>query len=153
MDRWFLTCQTVYEIFRIRCCHSNEKIHLFVFNFMLAAYQARKNYHGCQIIHWLPPKEKEMCSSKSIILTIWTSMACFHGNLWYILNFDSKHRKNKYIAAYVQHILQQLESNERYDTHNPLIYFSNMQCKKISNDQELIQSDPTSCPQNQKGND
>ena len=27
-----------------------------------------------------------------------------------------------------------------------------MQSKKISNDQELIQSDPTSCPQNQKGN-
>ena len=24
--------------------------------------------------------------------------------------------------------------------------------KKISNDQELIQSDPTSCPQNQTGN-
>ena len=24
--------------------------------------------------------------------------------------------------------------------------------KKISNDQELIQSDPISCPQNQKGN-
>ena len=27
-----------------------------------------------------------------------------------------------------------------------------MQSKKISNDQERIQSDPTSCPQNQKGN-
>ena len=26
------------------------------------------------------------------------------------------------------------------------------QSKKIRNDQELIQSDPTSCPQNQKGN-
>ena len=26
------------------------------------------------------------------------------------------------------------------------------QSKKITNDQELIQSDPTSCPQNQKGN-
>ena len=26
------------------------------------------------------------------------------------------------------------------------------QSKRISNDQELIQSDPTSCPQNQKGN-
>ena len=25
------------------------------------------------------------------------------------------------------------------------------QCKQISNDQELIQLDPTSCPQNQKG--
>ena len=28
---------------------------------------------------------------------------------------------------------------------------SDMQSKKISNDQELIQSDPISCPQNQKG--
>ena len=27
-----------------------------------------------------------------------------------------------------------------------------VQGKKISNDQELIQSDPISCPQNQKGN-
>ena len=27
-----------------------------------------------------------------------------------------------------------------------------MESKTISNDQELIQSDPTSCPQNQKGN-
>ena len=27
-----------------------------------------------------------------------------------------------------------------------------LESKKISNDQELIQSDPTSCPQNQKGN-
>ena len=26
------------------------------------------------------------------------------------------------------------------------------QSKKISNDQELIQTDPTSCPQNQKAN-
>ena len=29
---------------------------------------------------------------------------------------------------------------------------SMMESKKISNDQELIQSDPISCPQNQKGN-
>ena len=29
---------------------------------------------------------------------------------------------------------------------------ANVQNKKISNDQELIQSDPTTCPQNQKGN-
>ena len=27
-----------------------------------------------------------------------------------------------------------------------------MESEKISNDQELIQSDPISCPQNQKGN-
>ena len=29
---------------------------------------------------------------------------------------------------------------------------ADLNSKKISNDQELIQSDPTSCPQNQKGN-
>ena len=31
-------------------------------------------------------------------------------------------------------------------------YRDSFQSKKISNDQELIQSDPISCPQNQKGN-
>ena len=30
--------------------------------------------------------------------------------------------------------------------------FQDTKSKKISNDQELIQSDPISCPQNQKGN-
>ena len=30
--------------------------------------------------------------------------------------------------------------------------YTNVESKKISNDQELIQSDPISCPQNQKGN-
>ena len=32
------------------------------------------------------------------------------------------------------------------------ISFCTLGSKKISNDQELIQSDPISCPQNQKGN-
>ena len=32
------------------------------------------------------------------------------------------------------------------------LYDTRVHSKKISNDQELIQSDPTSCPQNQKGN-
>ena len=39
--------------------------------------------------------------------------------------------------------------------HSCCFYFMPSRCmwsKKISNDQELIQSDPTSCPQNQKGN-
>ena len=31
-------------------------------------------------------------------------------------------------------------------------YFHHLKSKNISNDQELIQSDPISCPQNQKGN-
>ena len=31
-------------------------------------------------------------------------------------------------------------------------YQIKIKSKKISNDQELIQSDPISCPQNQKGN-
>ena len=38
---------------------------------------------------------------------------------------------------------------------NPLLFISSdivLKSKKISNAQELIQSDPISCPQNQKGN-
>ena len=34
----------------------------------------------------------------------------------------------------------------------PLMENVDLESKKISNDQELIQSDPTSCPPNQKGN-
>ena len=45
-------------------------------------------------------------------------------------------------------IKQQLQ--EDLPTTNAL--YSGKQSTKISNDQELIQSDPTSCPQNQKGN-
>ena len=37
------------------------------------------------------------------------------------------------------------------DLRKPLV-LTMQQSKKISNDQELIQSDPISCPQNQKGN-
>ena len=33
-----------------------------------------------------------------------------------------------------------------------LISYVQMRSKMIGNDQEQIQSDPTSCPQNQKGN-
>ena len=33
-----------------------------------------------------------------------------------------------------------------------VIFYIFTKSKKISNDQELIQSDPTSCPRNQKGN-
>ena len=38
-------------------------------------------------------------------------------------------------------IIEKFNSTSRY-----------LRSKKISNDQELIQSDPISCPQNQKGN-
>ena len=38
------------------------------------------------------------------------------------------------------------------DTANSLFYVVQILSKKINNDQELIQSDPTSCPQNQKVN-
>ena len=39
-----------------------------------------------------------------------------------------------------------------YADDTTLYYIDKSQSKKISNDQELIQSDPISCPQNQKGN-
>ena len=46
-----------------------------------------------------------------------------------------------------------LQVSGRGNQQQPIIQQSHSeQGKKISNDQELIQSDPISCPQNQKGN-
>ena len=41
---------------------------------------------------------------------------------------------------------------QRHHTKYNYTRQSIVKSKKISNDQELIQSDPISCPQNQKGN-
>ena len=38
------------------------------------------------------------------------------------------------------------------NSYNLIADHFHVKSKKISNDQELIQSDPTSCPQNKKGN-
>ena len=43
-------------------------------------------------------------------------------------------------------------SNNKVTVDKPKTIYVPKQSKKISNDQELIQSDPISCPQNQKGN-
>ena len=42
------------------------------------------------------------------------------------------------------------ETDDADTDDNDVVDF--VKSKKISNDQELIQSDPISCPQNQKGN-
>ena len=36
--------------------------------------------------------------------------------------------------------------------YHVMVHVTVLESKKTSNDQELIQSDPISCPQNQKGN-
>ena len=46
----------------------------------------------------------------------------------------------------------QNEENESETAVVSLKPLSQLRGKKKCNDQELIQSDPTSCPQNQKGN-
>ena len=51
----------------------------------------------------------------------------------------------------IQYILKK-HLRAKVTTNVFLKYSTNVGSKKISNDQELIQSDPTSCPQNQKGN-
>ena len=48
-------------------------------------------------------------------------------------------------------IERRLITNSRFA--DDIVVNAEKESKKISNDQELIQSDPTSCPQNQKGND
>ena len=54
-------------------------------------------------------------------------------------------RFHSYIAKYIK-------SEMRKESVNDVQIGEDLKSKKISNDQELIQSDPTSCPQNQKGN-
>ena len=54
------------------------------------------------------------------------------------------------LAPFPQSILHSFQSS--LTSNQNVWYFIYSQSKKISNDQELIQSDPTSCPQNQKGN-
>ena len=52
------------------------------------------------------------------------------------------------IATCTSILLPRMDFSARYT----VLLRYHRQSKKISNDQELIQSDPISCPQNQKGN-
>ena len=53
----------------------------------------------------------------------------------------------------LRHMMSPLAGMKQKQNQNLGAYTHiDMQNKKISNDQELIQSDPISCPQNQKGN-
>ena len=48
--------------------------------------------------------------------------------------------------------VERLDDNTDFDVLNTFNLLTFLKSKKISNDQELIQSAPTSCPQKQKGN-
>ena len=52
-------------------------------------------------------------------------------------------------SSYTQETRQYISLNT---IQNRILIWRRVKSKKISNDQELIQSDPISCPQNQKGN-
>ena len=54
-------------------------------------------------------------------------------------------RKKKLNLLVLNHFSSWHSCSNTFDTRN-------LKSKKISNDQELIQSDPMPCPQNQKGN-
>ena len=56
---------------------------------------------------------------------------------------------SKYQLAKIEKRLNEIKDSDKYIHKKES---KNLQSKMISNDQELIQSDPTSCPQNQKGN-
>ena len=55
-----------------------------------------------------------------------------------------------YIPWYKKEISRTVENLRK--TISGMQENNGLESKKISNDLELIQSDPTSCPQNQKGN-
>ena len=62
---------------------------------------------------------------------------------WKIVDWDVKPQHNQ--KSYMSHYQKVTFSVWQIETKW-------LQSKKINNDQELIQSDPTSCPQNHKGN-
>ena len=61
-------------------------------------------------------------------------------NMYLNTKLSTKHTHDKDTRQYVAYNIFQM------------LHTKWQKSKKISNDQELIQSDPTSCPQNQKGN-
>ena len=66
-------------------------------------------------------------------------------NHWTMCFSSSKDEESIYYIDSLGANLKDLKNNVK-------IQLSQIYSKKISNDQELIQSDPISCPQNQKGN-
>ena len=59
------------------------------------------------------------------------------------------------VKSNIKSEMRSFRSNENIHKKEGGSYYvvsANKKGKKISNDQELIQSDPISCPQNQKGN-
>ena len=66
---------------------------------------------------------------------------------------NSKGPVEKFHAMLKQVLLTMCpERPNDWDKYLPALLFAVRESKKISNDQELIQSDPISCLQNQKGN-
>ena len=85
--------------------------------------------------------------------------------LTYLIKYKTKRSKryvnNSSLSSYVIRMLfatchgkcndqELIQSNYISHLYHQMSHV--IRSKKISNDQELIQSDPTSCPQNQKGN-
>ena len=62
------------------------------------------------------------------------------------------HHRTNTIMYYLQYVHPRVSQIIILSTHHVHDLGSSLQSKKISNNQELIQSDPISCPQNQKGN-
>ena len=79
-------------------------------------------------------------------------------SIWKLLQqFGTNKKGSSNVSSFEIKVNDNIISNDQ-DIANALNdFFVNIpsklkESKKISNDQELIQSDPTSCPQNQKGN-
>ena len=66
-----------------------------------------------------------------------------------ILYYRSMSSKYSYFDVLAHHCFRSQESSE---TLHPHVSCALINSKQTSNDQELIQSDPISCPHNQKGN-
>ena len=117
-------------------CHTMNKIvfiiqKLWTFNFMyLNMYGAALNVIIVFFLFFF-----------ITILLLKISNVCLY-HCWFYAHFD---------LSSVLKIVKKLMTSSKRTAHYAFLLFY-IRSKKISNNQELIQSDPISCPQNQKGN-
>ena len=104
-------------------------------------------YNGCTL--WI---SQQLCCTKAVATGIPTALLYKSSTLWVSQQFYCKRAEH-----YGYHSSTTIHEEYPMGIPAALLYNDSTssvsrQSKKISNDQELIQSAPTSCPQNQKGN-
>ena len=112
----------------------------YILKFMLSYCHAAWNF-SLYIVYW------RSCCDTAMLLTLLIHTASSMKLLFYLLICSLIYWSSWCHGAMLLTVPVQAANSMIF-----FYYMYKLKSKMISNDQELIQSDPTSCPQNQKGN-